>query len=128
MGLHVSDHGPCAVRQSLQRYIVQCAESKDPQFFAIVDRISRKVTGYVSLPRIDPANSVIQIENVMFTKGIRQGLCRRGDNNHWAFLRRGNVLGGCEQEAANLRWPLEPSPRSLSAMTMRYGGIRTKFH
>ncbi|KAK9234107.1 acyl-CoA N-acyltransferase [Lipomyces kononenkoae] len=59
--------GPFAVRQTLQNYIAQCAESDDPHFFVIVDKMSRQITGYISLLRIDPTNRVIEVGNVMFS-------------------------------------------------------------
>ncbi|KAK9366242.1 acyl-CoA N-acyltransferase [Lipomyces kononenkoae] len=113
--------GPFTVRQSLQRYIAQCAESKDPQFFAIVDKISGKVTGYISLLRFDPVNRVIEVGHVMFSKLLQR---TRGATECVYLLAQlaFDDLGyrRCEWKCNNLN---EPSKRAAQRLGFTFEGI-----
>ena len=43
-----------------------------PLFFAIVDKASGRALGYQSLMRIDPANGVIEVGNILYTPALQR--------------------------------------------------------
>ena len=48
------------------------ARSVDPHFFAVVDNASGRAVGYQALMRIDPANRVIEVGNIMYTPAMQR--------------------------------------------------------
>ena len=48
------------------------ARSDDPLFFAVVDNATGRAVGYQTLMRIDPANRVIEVGNVMYTPAMQR--------------------------------------------------------
>ena len=48
------------------------ARSVDPHFFAVVDNSSGRAVGYQALMRIDPANRVIEVGNIMYTPAMQR--------------------------------------------------------
>ncbi|EEH19012.2 hypothetical protein PABG_01331 [Paracoccidioides brasiliensis Pb03] len=65
--------GPFASKKEFNSFISPKAESEDPLFFSIVDRTSNgnrdsgRVTGFLSLLRIDVKNRVVEIGFVTFS-------------------------------------------------------------
>ena len=57
------EYAPTNVEQ-LRTWVKTSAESKDPIFFAVIDKDSGKVAGRQSLMRIDTDNGVIEIGNI----------------------------------------------------------------
>ncbi len=64
--------GPFADRESFQAYLVACEASADPLFYAILDAGSRKAIGHASLMRIDRANRVIEVGNILYTPALQR--------------------------------------------------------
>ncbi|EEH47834.2 uncharacterized protein PADG_03918 [Paracoccidioides brasiliensis Pb18] len=70
--------GPFASKKEFNSFISQKAESEDPLFFSIVDRTSNgnrdsgRVTGFLSLPRIDVKNRVVEIGFVTFSRELQR--------------------------------------------------------
>ncbi len=64
--------GPFDDRESFQAYLVACEASSDPLFYAILDAGSRKAIGHASLMRIDRANRVIEVGNILYTPALQR--------------------------------------------------------
>lgn len=54
-------------RAALQPWLEKAATSADPLFFAVIDRQSGRVAGRQALMRIDTANGVIEIGNILWS-------------------------------------------------------------
>ncbi len=48
------------------------ARSADPIFFAILDNATGRAVGYQTLMRIDPANRVIEVGNILYTPAMQR--------------------------------------------------------
>jgi RimJ/RimL family protein N-acetyltransferase len=48
------------------------ARSTDPLFFAVIDNASGQAVGYQTFLRIDPANRVIEVGNIMYTPAMQR--------------------------------------------------------
>ncbi|AWN48638.1 N-acetyltransferase [Methylobacterium terrae] len=64
--------GPFDDRESFQAYLAACEASADPLFYAILDEESRKAIGHASLMRIDRANRVIEVGNILYTPALQR--------------------------------------------------------
>lgn len=58
--------------ESYQSYMQKQIESRDPCFFAILDKKSGKVVGTFALMRIDVANRVIEMGWIVYSKAIQR--------------------------------------------------------
>jgi RimJ/RimL family protein N-acetyltransferase len=63
--------GPYRSRDDFRSNIELKARSADPLFFAVVDNSSGRAVGYQTLMRVDPANRVIEVGNIMYTPAVR---------------------------------------------------------
>ena len=64
--------GPYADPQAFKASIAAKAKSEDPLFFAVIDNASGGPVGYQTLMRIDAANRVIEIGNVLYTPTMQR--------------------------------------------------------
>ncbi|QNP48914.1 GNAT family N-acetyltransferase [Diaphorobacter aerolatus] len=64
--------GPFASEADYRAYTENIAKSTDPRHYAVVDLKTGKAVGTLSLMRIDPANGVIEVGNVMFSPLLQQ--------------------------------------------------------
>ena len=48
-------------------WLARAAASEDPMFFAVIDRTSGRIAGRQTLMRIDPANGVAEIGNILWS-------------------------------------------------------------
>ena len=64
--------GPFADAGSYRHYAEAAAASTDPLHFAVVDARTGQAVGTLALMRIDPANGVIEVGNVMFSPHLKQ--------------------------------------------------------
>lgn len=64
--------GPFPDRASFRTYLAACAASADPLFFAILDARTGRALGYASLMRIDRANRVIEVGNILYTPALQR--------------------------------------------------------
>jgi len=62
--------GPFEDFASFEAYSRAAAQSEDPLFFAIVDALDGHVLGHASYMRIDTANRVIEVGNVLYTPAL----------------------------------------------------------
>ncbi len=53
-------------RAAFQPWLEKVEASEDPLFFTVIDKASGKVAGRQTLMRIDPANGVIEIGNILW--------------------------------------------------------------
>ena len=63
---------PFADRAAFAAHIAAKAASKDPLFYAILDNASGKPVGFETLMRIDPANRVIEVGNILYTPALQR--------------------------------------------------------
>ncbi|KMO32640.1 GCN5 family acetyltransferase [Methylobacterium variabile] len=64
--------GPFDDRAAFQAYLEGCAASSDPLFYAILDSATGKAMGHASLMRIDRANRVIEVGNILYTPALQR--------------------------------------------------------
>jgi RimJ/RimL family protein N-acetyltransferase len=65
-------NGPFAKLADFAADIELKARSVDPHFFAVVDNSSGRAVGFQALMRIDPANRVIEVGNIMYTPAMQR--------------------------------------------------------
>ena len=59
--------GPFPDREAFRAGIEKKAASADPLYFAVIDNQSAGAVGYASYLRIEPANRVIEVGNILYT-------------------------------------------------------------
>ena len=64
--------GPYADLQSFKASLAAKSASEDPLFFAVIDNASGAPVGYQTLMRIDAANRVIEIGNILYTPTMQR--------------------------------------------------------
>ena len=64
--------GPYAEFAPFEKYLTESQASRDPQFYAIVDRESGKVGGIATWMRIDPKHGVIEVGNIYLAPRLSQ--------------------------------------------------------
>ena len=64
--------GPYAEPQSFEASLAAKAKSEDPLFFAVIDNASGAPVGYQTLMRIDAANRVIEVGNILYTPALQR--------------------------------------------------------
>jgi RimJ/RimL family protein N-acetyltransferase len=62
---YLADH-PFSDRTSFELWLARAAASEDPLFFAVIERDTGRAEGRLALMRIDPANGVIEVGNILF--------------------------------------------------------------
>jgi len=63
------DHAP-STRGDLQPWLEMAAVSADPMYFTVVDKASGRIAGRQSFMRIDKANGVIEIGNILWNDPV----------------------------------------------------------
>ena len=64
--------GPYTDKASLRAALEAKAASRDPLFFAILDRATGRALGYVSYMRIEPGPRVIEVGNVLYSPRLQR--------------------------------------------------------
>ncbi len=64
--------GPYPSLDEFRANIEAKARSTDPLFFAVIDNASGRAVGYQTLMRVDAANRVIEVGNVMYTPAMQR--------------------------------------------------------
>jgi len=64
--------GPYATEADLIAALASKAVSRDPLFFAIVDRATDAAVGYASYLRIEPAHRVIEVGHIMYSPALQR--------------------------------------------------------
>jgi len=64
--------GPYDTLQDFRASLDAKARSEDPMFFAVIDNSTGRALGYQTLMRIDAANRVIEVGNVMYTPALQR--------------------------------------------------------
>lgn len=64
--------GPFEDAAAYRHYAERIAHSTDPKHYAVIDTVSGKAVGTLSLMRIDPGNGVIEVGHVAFSPLLRQ--------------------------------------------------------
>ena len=65
-------NGPFSDRQAFERYIDEKAQSKDPLFWAIVDKKTHKAIGTLALMNIRPRDGVVEVGHVLFSPQLQR--------------------------------------------------------
>jgi RimJ/RimL family protein N-acetyltransferase len=60
-------YGPFATLDTYRLWALDASRGKDPMFYAIVDRATRKAVGVASYLRIDPANGCIEVGHLAYS-------------------------------------------------------------
>lgn len=58
---------PFPSEEAFNTYYAAAALRDDPLMFAIIDKVSGRAVGHATLMRIDPANRVIEVGNILYT-------------------------------------------------------------
>jgi RimJ/RimL family protein N-acetyltransferase len=64
--------GPFADAEAYSAWIDGASRSEDPLFFAIIDAVSGRAVGVASYLRIDPANGVIEVGHLQFSRRLQR--------------------------------------------------------
>ncbi len=64
--------GPYANLHDFRAGLASKAASEDPLFFAVIDNASGRALGYQTLMRVDAANRVIEVGNIMYTPAMQR--------------------------------------------------------
>ena len=64
--------GPYADPQAFKTSLAAKAKSEDPLFFAVIDNASGGPVGYQTLMRIDSANRVVEVGNILYTPTMQR--------------------------------------------------------
>ena len=64
--------GPYGSLDEFRASLEAKARSADPLFFAVIDNSSGRALGYQTLMRIDAANRVIEVGNIMYTPAMQR--------------------------------------------------------
>jgi len=65
-------YGPFDTEKAFTEWVAECAASKDPLFYAIVDRTSNVALGQGSLMRMAPQHGVIEVGHLLFTPRLQR--------------------------------------------------------
>ena len=64
--------GPYTDPQAFKASLAAKATSEDPLFFAVIDNASGGAVGYQTLMRIDAANRVVEVGNILYTPALQR--------------------------------------------------------
>jgi len=64
--------GPFDGFESFEKFLVTSQASRDPQFYAIVDKTTGQPAGYATWMRIEPKHGVIEVGNIYFSPRLAQ--------------------------------------------------------
>lgn len=64
--------GPFPDLDDFSAFISGKAVSDDPFYFAIMENSTQSIIGFMTLMRIDPANRVVEVGNIMFSPRLQQ--------------------------------------------------------
>jgi RimJ/RimL family protein N-acetyltransferase len=65
-------YGPIADAAALRAWVEEKAASRDPLFFAVIDKASGRAAGMASAMRYDPPNGVIEIGHIWFAPVLQR--------------------------------------------------------
>ena len=65
-------YGPFPTPESYRHWATVAAQSPDPRHYAVVDQATGRAVGTLSLMRHDPANGVIEVGNVVFSRSLQR--------------------------------------------------------
>ncbi|GAA4505625.1 GNAT family N-acetyltransferase [Brevibacterium yomogidense] len=65
-------YGPFPDRESYRAWAHDAAQSADPRHYAVVDHATGAVFGTLALMRHDPVNGVIEVGNVVLSRGMQR--------------------------------------------------------
>jgi RimJ/RimL family protein N-acetyltransferase len=66
------NYGPFREPKAMQAWLETCATSKDPVFFAVIDKASGRASGMLSFMRITEAMGVIEIGHIWFAPVLQK--------------------------------------------------------
>jgi RimJ/RimL family protein N-acetyltransferase len=64
--------GPYRDLAAFTAALAEKAASQDPLFFAVIDKVTGRVCGYQTLMRIDTANRVIEVGNIVYGRTLQR--------------------------------------------------------
>ncbi|MDR6634302.1 RimJ/RimL family protein N-acetyltransferase [Phyllobacterium sp. 1468] len=111
---------PAEDRETFRAWLEKVEASKDPLFFAVIDKASGKVAGRQTLMRIDPAFGVIEIGNIYWGPLISRKAA--ATEAQYLFMKYAFELGyrRYEWKCNNAN---EPSKRAAERFGFKFEGI-----
>lgn len=64
--------GPFSGPVGFQAHIVRKVQSQDPLHYAVIDKVSAKAVGMSALMRVEPADRVIEVGNILFSPRLQR--------------------------------------------------------
>lgn len=64
--------GPFDTREAYREWAEGAAASNDPRFYVVIDKESGDALGTASLMRHDPANGVVELGNIMYSRRVQR--------------------------------------------------------
>lgn len=65
-------YGPFPTLAAYRDWATAASKSRDPRHYAVIDNASHRAVGTLSLMRHDPANGVIEVGNVVFSRSLQR--------------------------------------------------------
>ena len=65
-------HGPFADRTRFEAHLKTMVASDDPLFFSIIDKRSKRASGWASYMRVEPNHRVIEVGHIMYSTGLQR--------------------------------------------------------
>lgn len=111
--------GPFATIEDFRAWAEPAAAGQDPLLFAVVDTATERAVGTLALMRQDPANGVVEVGYVMFSRAL-QGT-RASTESQYLLMRHAFELGyrRYEWKCDSLN---EPSRRAAARLGFTYEG------
>ncbi len=113
-------HGPYPQYEPFEKWCVEAQQSRDPQFYAIVDAADGRAAGSCGYMRIEPKHGVIEIGNIHFT--LRLAHTRAATEAMYLLMANAFDLGYRRYEwkcdSCNL-----PSRRAATRLGFTYEGM-----
>ena len=112
---------PPSSREEFQPWLERAEKSPDPMYFTVIDRESGKIAGRQTLMRIDAANGVAEIGNILWSAAI----ARKPATTEAFFLFARHVFDDLGYR--RFEWKCnnrnEPSKRAALRYGMQYEGL-----
>jgi RimJ/RimL family protein N-acetyltransferase len=65
-------YGPFPALEAYREWATAASKSRDPRHYAVIDNATHRAVGTMSLMRHDPANGVIEVGNVVFSRALQR--------------------------------------------------------
>ncbi|KJX98406.1 hypothetical protein TI39_contig412g00017 [Zymoseptoria brevis] len=112
--------GPYETIEEFRIHIKRCASSADASFWAVVSRTSGQILGYASFMRVDQANAVVEIGNIMYAPVFQR---TTGATEAWFLLADRAFTSGFRRLEWKCNTLNKPSMRAALRLGHTFEGI-----